>query len=188
MTQLEQIFKPILQSIMFLLILFLVLFFNLSNKYFRNSFSISLNEQPLYVYYKEDYRRMLIPILLDAKNHIESGNSIEPKINELELSDKYILNIKEYSLYNNEQRQPSNSDWSINPDYINTKEEVNNINLIIKRMNNTIYEGVYISDITEYIKEPGRYYFQVISKRKENSALIKTHMNLNVIIGGGNHD
>lgn len=190
MIQLEWIFKPILQAVIFLLLLFLVVFFNLSNKYYRNSFTISLNDKPLYVYYKEDYRRMLIPILLDAKSHVESGNTVEPVINELEVSDKYILDIKEYmNLFkDNFERKPGLVGWYVSENTFLSEQKFNDKTLVIKRMNNIIYKGDYISDITDYIKEPGRYYFQLISKRKENSGLIKTHITFNVIIGGGNHD
>ena len=56
-------------------------------------------------------------------------------------------------------------------------------------MNKVIYDGKYISDLSPYINEAGRYYIHIYSTRKDGLfTSVKTHISFNVIVGGGKFD
>lgn len=188
MTEIGEIFKPLKNIFLVLLILFTLLLFNVSNKYYHDAFAVCLNDKPLYVYYYEQYRRGLIPFLFGAEGGQQSSsNDIIPVVNELKYDDNITLKITEYSVYwaDSKDRSYSNRAWSLIDKYTYKKEKLGASKLVIKRKSKTIYDGAYIENISKYVNEPGRYYFQATIYRKDNFyTTVKTHMSFNVIVVG----
>ena len=183
-----EIMKPFKYLLIFLVIEFIIMFSfftTLYSNYDKNLFEVSLNGELMNCYYSEKYQNAF---LINAGT---SGyNSVENRVNEIELNDKILLNINEYEVYyKNGHRKEDTNGW-LRDDTLNYIEvNDSNLNLEIKRMNNTLYKGEYISDISEYLNEKGRYYIHVYSTRKDGLLTsIKTHISFNVVIGGGNHE
>ena len=86
---LSEVLKPVGTLIIIIVAEFLILFFNLNNIYERNAFKVSINNQELYVYYSEQYRSVIFPFLLDARNSVHSPNAVTPVINKVEYSEKW---------------------------------------------------------------------------------------------------
>lgn len=164
-----------------------ILMFNQSNNYDQNVIDITINEVPIHLYYKEAYRSVLIPYLLDSRNESSAFNIGLPPINEIEYDDNLEISIKEFSTYNQDNERVSLSGWNMNINKYQYKEEkINNCEMIVKRLDNVIYQNSCIKSLTEIVTEPGRYFFQVILKRNINFyTSVKTHMSFNVIIKEG---
>jgi hypothetical protein len=50
--------------------------------------------------------------------------------------------------------------------------------MIITYQNEVIYQGDYKKDITKYIKEPGKYKFEITNKRDKITSNIKFIINI----------
>ena len=187
---LSEVFKPIGKLIIIGIIEFFILFFNLNNIYDRNAFKVSINNQKLYVYYSEQYRSVIFPFLLDARNSIHSPNAVTPVINEIKYSNNIELNLKEFEVYHKKSNTRDSADgWYFSSKYNYKETSMQDVKLIIKRKGTILYNGDYIKNISSYITEPGRYFFQVKSSRKINFyTSVKTHMNFNVIVYGDKYE
>ncbi len=186
--ELKEIIKPFkyLFIVMIIVIILSYSFFtNLFSNYEQNLFEISLNGKLMHCYYSEKYNNVF---LIQANKG--GYNSVENSINEVELSNNMQLNLNEYEVYyKNGYRKSNNNGW-LRQDNLDYKKVNNqNITMKIKRMNKVIYDGEFISDLSPYINEKGRYYIHIYSTRKDGIfTSIKTHISFNVIVGGGNHD
>lgn len=187
---LSEVLKPVGTLIIIIVAEFLILFFNLNNIYERNAFKVSINNQELYVYYSEQYRSVIFPFLLDARNSIHSPNAVTPVINKVEYSENMELDLKEFEVYHKKSNtRDSVEGWYFSSKYNYKETRMQDVKLIIKRKGNILYDGDYIKNISSYIVEPGRYFFQVKTRRKINFyTTVKTHMNFNVIVDGDKYE
>lgn len=187
-SELGEIIKPFKYLFIVMIIetiLCISFFTNLFSNYDKNLFEISLNGELMNCYYSEKYNN---GFLIQANT--ESYNSVENRVNNVELSNNMQLDVNEYEVYyKNGHRKFDTNGW-LRQDSLDYKKVNNqNINIKIKRMNKTIYDGEYISDLSSYINEKGRYYIHIYSTRKDGLfTSIKTHISFNVVVGGGNHD
>lgn len=119
---------------------------------------------------------------------VESYNSVENRTNEIELSDKMNLKVNEYEVYYKSGMRKSNKNGWLREDDLNYKLVTNSkLKLEIKRKNKIIYNGNYISDLSNIINENGRYFIHIYSTRKDGLLTsVKTHISFNVLVGGGN--
>lgn len=166
-------------------IIFFSFFTALYSGYDKNLFEIELNGKPMNCYYTEKYSN---GFLVNAGT---SGyNSVENRVNEIELTDNINLYIKEYEVYyKNGYRKQDTNGW-LKEDNLEYKETKNSeVKIEIKRKNKVLYDGILISDLSNYIKEKGRYYIHIYSTRKDGIfTSVKTHISFNVIVGGGNRE
>ena len=111
-------------------------------------------------------------------------------INKVELSDNIKLEIDEYEVYYKSGNRKSDTNGWLRQDNLDYKKvNSQNKSIQIKRMNKVIYDGKYISDLSPYINEAGRYYIHIYSTRKDGLfTSVKTHISFNVIVGGGKFD
>ena len=106
------------------------------------------------------------------------------------MSNKIQLNVDEYEVYYKSGGRKANTNGWLRQDNLDYKK-VNSPdkNIQIKRMNKIIYDGKYISNLSPYINEEGRYYVHIYSTRKDGLfTSVKTHISFNVIVGGGKID
>ena len=100
-------------------------------------------------------------------------------------TEKMILQINEYEVYNKAGRRVSADDyWAKLNDFTYKKVDYSKIKLEIKRMDKVLYSGDYIADISNYLNENGRYYIHIYMNRKDGwFSGVKTHFSFNVIVG-----
>ena len=186
--ELSEIIKPfkVLFIILIVEFLFILIFFTaLYSGYDKNLFEIKLNNTLMNCYYSEEYTN---GIIINAGT---SGyNSVENRINEIQLNNPIKLDVNEYEVYyKNGYRKADTNGW-LKEDNLNYSSVKNSkLKLIIKRKNKLLYDGDYISDLSNVINEKGRYYIHIYSVRKDGLLTsVKTHISFNVIVGGGNHE
>jgi hypothetical protein len=187
---LSEIFKPIFKLFMICLAEFMILMFNLNNQYYNDAFKVTVNNQDIYVEFYEQYRRVLIPLLLDARNGTSGNNETSTYVNRIKFNPKMTLNIEEYLVnYKNGDRRKHSSSWILGEYYIYTKVTLPDTRLIIKRKGKVLYDGPYMEDISSYVNEPGRYFLQTTVTRKDNFyTTIKTYMSFNFILEGDTNE
>ena len=182
MELLKIIFKPIFYFILFISFFFLLNLIqnvNRYNSFTKNIFEVSINDKLLNCYYTEIYNNtFLISGTNKGYNHIEQTNN---KINN---NHKFYLKINEYEVYHtNGVRIRENDSWKREYNHIYKEVTNHNLTLQIKRKNEILYEGIFISDISKYLTENGRYYFHIYSTRKDNFiSSVKTHISFNIVI------
>lgn len=185
LNEIGKIFK-VLFIIMFIEFILLFSFFiTYTSNYDKNVFEIKLNGTLMKCYYSEKYSN---GFLLNAKS---SGyNSVKNQINKINLDDKIFLEVNEYEVYyKNGHRKRNTSAWYKSDDYEYKLIQDSNVQIQIKRMDKILYDGKFISDLSRYINENGRYYIHIYSTRKDGLFnYVKTHISFNVIVGGGNYD
>lgn len=187
---LSEMLKPLRNLLMLSIILFILLLFNVSNKYYSNTFKITVNNQDIYVQYYERYKRGLIPLIFGTFNSKELSNDVTPIVNNVEFTKPFKLSIKEYEVYwkKHEDRAYKNPTWNFY-DNFKYKETFSKANIVIKRKNKVLYNGKYIEDISDYVNEKGRYFFNVTVTRKDNFySTVITHISFNIIVGGGQYE
>lgn len=186
--ELNEIIKPFKILIIILVIEFLITFIFLTNLYSiydKNIFEIKLNNSIMNCYYSEKYTNGLF-----IKAGSSGYNSTETRINEIQLIEPIKLEINEYEVYyKNGYRKTNNSGWFKDDKLNYSLVENSKLKLVIKRKNKVLYDGDYISDLSDIINEKGRYYIHIYSTRKEGLLIsVKTHISFNVIVGGGNRE
>lgn len=174
--------------VIFILFILVILFTNyINNRYNQNTFEVYLNGQEMRFFYTENYNNFFLTLSNNAGNKYVN-NIVNNQPNSVDLTSKIELIINEYEVYN-----PSGIRRSYNNAYIDnwTYKKIDNANikLEIKRMDKIIYNGEFISDLSPYINEKGRYYIHIYSTRTDVLfTSIKTHISFNVIVGGGNRE
>lgn len=152
--------------------------------YDKNMFEVSINDIPMNCFYSEKYNNAFL-----IRGETSSLNDVEPAINSIELKKSMNLKVDEYEVYyENGMRKEDTNGWH-REDNLNYVKVNNDIRMKIKRMNKVLYDGKYISDLSKYISENGRYYIHIYSTRQDGLFIsIKTHISFNVIVGGGNYE
>ncbi len=182
----NEILKPIKVTSIILLIefIFLFSFFKLQfSNYDKNLFEVKLNGIEMNCFYNEKYNNGLL-----IKAGTGGYNSVENRVNEIELDDNINLIVNEYEVYyKSGNRKQDTTGWLKSDNYNYKKVNNSNVKLKITRMNKTLYDGPYINDLSNIINEKGRYYIHIYSKRKDGIFInINTHISFNVVVGGGN--
>ncbi len=188
---LNEMFKPLRNLLIIVIVIFSLLLFNFSNKYYSNTFKVTINNNDIYVQYYEKYKRGIIPFVMGTVNSQHSSNDVTPIVNNISYSEPFKLSIKEYEVYWNKYKNRSfeNKSWNFHDKYNYREVTSSDIHLVIKRKNNILYNGKYVEDISKYVNEKGRYFFNVEITRKDNFySTLKTYMSFNVIVGGGQYE
>jgi hypothetical protein len=188
---LGEVLRPLKNLIIIMIVLLFFLLLHVNNNYYQNAFEVSINNKPIHVYYDEKFLRGPLPPIIGAYNQRTQSNDISPVVNEVEYSNTLNLTINEYEVYwkDTNERSYDNKVWHRQDRFSYKEISLHKANMIIKRKNKYIYDGSYIEDISTYVNEPGRYYFQIMITRKDNFyTSIKTHMTFNIIVNGGHKD
>ena len=144
-------------------------------------YDVTLNNEQIFIYYEEEYYNVVIPVVYtqkENKNFYTSQNPNDSK-NEIDIQEKYILDLKEYECYNNDKGE--NVKVSCGHEALSeTKKEIKLIKneMTITYQDKIIYEGLYKKDVTDYLKEPGKYTFEIKNKRDKISSNIKFVINI----------
>lgn len=141
-----------------------------------NYYDVTLNNEPIHIYYEENFYKVVIPIFYtqEESKSFYTSKKVEDMTNEITIQDKYILDLKEYECYNNDKGH--NVKVSCGHSALSeTKEEIEltKNEMIITYENKAIYQGEYIQDITDYLNKIGKYNFTITNKRNEISTEIK---------------
>ncbi len=159
----------------------LVEFFKTFERGMYHYYDMTLNNEQVFIYYEEEYYNVVIPVVYTQKENkyfYTSQNPNDSK-NEIEIQEKYILDLKEYECYNNDKGE--NVKVSCGHEALQeTKKEITLIKntMTITYQDKVIYEGDYKKDVTEYLKEPGKYTFEIKNKRDKISSNIKFIINI----------
>lgn len=187
----NEMFKPLRNLLIAIIIILLILLFNFNNKYYSNTFKVTINNNEVYVQYYEKYKRGIIPFIVGTVNSQHSSNEVTPIVNDITYNKTMILNIKEYEAYwkKYKDRSYENKRWVFQDKYNYKETTSSSIHLVIKRKNKILYDGKYIEDISKYVNEKGRYFFNAEVTRKDNFySTLKTYMSFNVIVGGDQYE
>lgn len=151
--------------------------------------TIYINGTEINYYGNDSYRNYIFPIRI--VNHIDS---MHPKT-DLELSNKYIIKLTECEVYYESSGLRKNNNLGNNCGEKNDHElkfkivDESSFTMKIYRKNKLIYDGEFVSDVTDYISEKGRYYFHIYGKRRAGIiSNVESHFAFNVVIGGGNYE
>ena len=140
-------------------------------------YEVFINEEKIKIYYEEEYYNVVIPIVYKQReyNSFSSGDTYSVIANQ----DKYILKLTEYECYNNDKG--NNVKVSCGHQALSeTTKEIDLVknNMIVTYQNKIIYKGEYRQDITDYLKEPGQYTFEITNKRDKLSTIINFNINI----------
>jgi hypothetical protein len=144
-------------------------------------YELTLNDENIYIEYEQNFHKVIIPIIYvqEESKYFDSTETVGDYSNIIFAQEKYILNLKEYECINNDKG--NNVKVSCGHDALSeTKNEVRLINtkMNIAYQNKIIYEGDFIPDVTKYIKEPGKYIFNIKNTRKEITTNITFVINI----------
>lgn len=151
--------------------------------------SIKINDTGLFFYSEEYYTNNFLPITLTSRTY---NFELHPKTF-VKKSNKYYLKINECEFYYDKTLYRNNHDLPQNCE-TNTSLKVNFVNnssfdIEIYKENQIIYSGAYISDISKYLSDNGRYYFHIYGKRKTGFWYkITKHISFNIIIGDDEYE
>ncbi len=180
---LSEVFYPFKRILIIsLIVLFILLSYIILRNgiYDQNLFEIKLNDELIVGNYKENIKRNFL-INFDREGY----NYNNKTINRVSLEDEMMLTINEYEVYNEAGRRVSADDyWVKLEDFTYKKVDNSKVELEIKRMNKVLYSGEYITDISNYLNENGRYYIHIYVSRKDGwFSGVRTHFSFNVIVG-----
>jgi len=174
-------FRNNLLRILFIVLIGLLIF-SLSTKkvspyYFESFHEITLGDELLRCYYEESRSFFMIG------NKIEGYNDINMDFNEVKLDSKMNLSVARFeAYYQNGVQDKLLSSWVRESGTIYKEVNTNITRLKIKRKNNTIYDGKFISDISKYVNEEGRYYFHLYIRNQDGLMVTKDHITFNVLV------
>ncbi len=138
------------------------------NTDYNDKFDITINGNEMTARYDSEYVKYFLKRNGGStyNRSINSNNNSE-LFNKIEESDNYYLNIKEYETYNKFGYRES-----YEPSFNQELREVfdNNKTMMVQKDGKIIYKGSFKNDITDIIKEDGRYYFHVYTKQKRKSS------------------
>ena len=164
------------------IIFFMILILTFYNSYYKNAFVIKINDTDINARYYSEFSELFF-VTNVSEGYTRSYENSSELLMEIPKSDKYIFDFKECEIYNKYGNRESN-------DLINgsnsLKEVTNSKNqLKIERMNQVLYDGDIISDLSNIITEEGRYYFHIYNKSKRSStpiARVNTMLTFNVLV------
>lgn len=145
------------------------LFFLAFNHYKRSNYAIFINDIPINYHIKEKSVIHSIPYIVTSRKWEERNviSNTKKQINEMYLNNP-VLDIKTFNCYNryNNKHIGCLTDATKGTEVIQKEKDVVPTHLKITKKNEIIYDSKYIDNIGDYIKEEGRYYFDVKIKIK----------------------
>ena len=160
--------------------IFILLAYN--NSYFKNVFSIKINDVSINARYLSEFSELLF-VKNTSEGRLYNYGSESELFYEIPKSDKYTLSLNEYELYDKFGHRDSFSDNNRGDSLKEVTSSTNNMK--IERMGKVLYEGPFLSDISNFITEEGRYYFHIYNKSKRKStpfARVNTMLTFNVLV------
>ncbi len=146
--------------------------------FYHNGFSLQINDNPIGITTKQELSRDFIPFLIRYHNVYE--NKFFPGTNfkdvyEIEKKNTYILKIETYEcIYEGDGNKTNcENDKTRQIEILNVKYD-----LKITKDNEIIYDGIFIEDITPYIKE-GKYNLIISNKSNYITTTIKASIIIN---------
>ncbi len=157
-------FKYTFIAIVIILSFMMIYFVNTD---YNDKFDITINDKELTARYDSEYVKYFFKRYGGSNyNRIIHNNS--DYFNKIKQADTYILSVKEYEVYNKFGHRESyngiNSNLELREVFDDDKK------MMVQKDNITIYDGEFKSDVTDIIKEDGRYFFHVYTKQKRNSS------------------
>lgn len=175
------------------ILLAISMFYFFVNNYSREKYSVSINEKRLNFYLSEEYTKSILPYILFTKNwkHEWIIENEDEEFNYRTNVKKILIDINSYSCYNkyNEKIISCDNFFTSANEPLEKETKIKNMNLKIMHKGDNIYNGVIVNDVSEYVTEPGRYYF-VVSFTKKNNFYSKTEVKLlfNIYYEGDNNE
>ena len=162
---LKETFKYTFIAIIIIASFMMVYFVNTD---YNDKFDITINGIEMTARYDSEYVKYILK-RNGGSTYNRSVNSDDNSgfFNKISKSDYYYLDIKEYEAYNKFGHRES-----YEPFFNQELREVidDNKTMMVQKDGKVIYEGDFKNDITDIIKEDGRYYFHVYTKQKRPSS------------------
>lgn len=169
--------------IIFILITFMMIYF--VNTDYNDKFDIFINGKDITSRYETEYVRYFLK-RYGGSNYNRNIYDSSEFFNKIEQSNTYMLSIKEYEIYDEFGYRESYSGFYNNQELKEVYD--NNKTMMVQKDGKIIYEGKFKNDITDIIKENGRYYFHVYTKQKRlfsPFAYSKTSLHFCFLVGEG---
>lgn len=148
-----------------IIVSFMLVYFN--NTDFNDKFDITINGNEMTARYDSEYVKYIFK-RHGGSNYNRTISKDEDLFNKIEQSNTYILNVKEYEAYDKFDHRVSYKEVGSNQILKEVFDD--NKTMMIQKDGKIIYDGVFKNDITDIIKENGRYYFHVYTKQKRTSS------------------
>lgn len=171
--------------ISFIVAIIMLAYFSID--FVHNKFVITINNQEIVARMDVEYKKFIFKDYQEEGLNKSISNESEI-INYIKRDNNIILKINEYEVYNKYNVREDYSYLELNTykyKPVNTKNKT----MLIQKDNKTIYEGGFKEDITDLIKENGRYYIHVYNKSKGDTFLfsyVKTNLHFIINIGDEN--
>ena len=150
-------------------VIFLVfnMYFSASNDYNDRKYSVSISGNVVSYRLKEEYVFNTVPVFVHVKNWKNEfiTNSSHISMVNVYLS-KPTLEFTAYECFNTYNQKRLSCSVTTNHTGIKTSD-IKPHKLVIQHKDKIIYEGEYINDLSNIIKEPGRYYFNLYIKAND---------------------
>ncbi len=176
-------FLPVLVIIIF--IYFVIALWGgitLKNKDFLDiRYDVSVNDTILATEVTTDYKNTIIPFVLKTESHntyYYNRHGYDSQHIELEKSDKYLLNVTGsycyYKFNKKEKRSFCHGHTNLEVSFVeNTETKYTKLTILDSYNEKTVYEGIFINDITQYVSTPSEYLVTINGKYKHAIVQIK---------------
>ena len=161
---LKEAFKYTFIAIIIIVSFMMVYFVNTD---FNDKFDITINGQELTVRYDSEYVKYFLK-RHGGSNCNKSIHNNTDYFNKIQQSNTYVLSVKEYEAYDRFGHRNSYTGVGANQELREVFD--NNKKMMVQKDGKIIYDGEFKDDITDIIKENGRYYFHVYTKQKRFSS------------------
>ena len=141
--------------------------------FYHNAFSLEINNNPIGITSKQELSKYFIPFLARYYNTYETKFFPEDTfkdVYEIEQSKSYLIKIKTYECFYQIRGNKTNCEnkGTFQVELLNIKYQ-----LKILQNNKILYSGVFIEDITPYIKK-GKYDIILTHEANDITTTIKT--------------
>lgn len=157
-------FKYIFIAIIIIVSFMMVYFVNTD---YNDKFVITINGNEMIARYDSEYVKYFFK-RHGGSNYNKTIHNNSEFFNKIKESNTYILDVREYEVYNKFGHRDSYTGISDNKDLREVFDD--NKTMMVQKDGKVIYDGEFKSDITDIIKENGRYYFHVYTKQKRSSS------------------
>ena len=161
---LKEAFKYTFIAIIIIVSFMMVYFVNTD---FNDKFDITINGQELTVRYDSEYVKYFLK-RHGGSNYNKSIHNNTDYFNKIQQSNTYVLSVKEYEAYDRFGHRNSYTGVGANQELREVFD--NNKKMMVQKDGKIIYDGEFKDDITDIIKENGRYFFHVYTKQKRSSS------------------
>ena len=161
---LKEAFKYTFIAIIIIVSFMMVYFVNTD---FNDKFDITINGQELTARYDSEYVKYFLK-RHGGSNYNKSIHNNTDYFNKIQQSNTYVLSVKEYEAYDRFGHRNSYTGVGANQELREVFD--NNKKMMVQKDGKIIYDGEFKDDITDIIKENGRYYFHVYTKQKRSSS------------------